>query len=77
MSFYPIDLPGGYQMTGLTIPCFDLLGSKTGFAPDRSWLYDDFDQLTLYLVPEEELELQLARFRNGTYKYEWDLCSSI
>jgi urea carboxylase len=72
MSLYPVDSPGGYQMTGLTIPCFDLLGSKAGYAPDRPWLYEDFDQLTFYLVPEAKLEEDLARFRMGTYEYEWE-----
>lgn len=72
MSLYPVDSPGGYQMTGLTIPCFDLLGSKAGYAPDRPWLYEDFDQLTFYLVAEEALEQELAKFRMGTYEYEWE-----
>lgn len=59
-------------MTGLTLPCFDLLGFKEGFSAARPWLYEDFDQLTFYQVSEQTLEKDLAKFRSGTYKFEWD-----
>jgi urea carboxylase len=59
-------------MTGLTIPCFDLLDFKKGYSPSRPWLYEDFDQLTFYLVSEDELEAQLAKFKMGTYEYEFE-----
>ena len=32
---YPVDSPGGYQMLGRTIPCFDYYGFKAGFSPDE------------------------------------------
>jgi len=59
-------------MTGLTLPCFDLLGFKAGFSAEKPWLYEDFDQLTFYEVSEEILEKEIARFKSGTYKFEWD-----
>lgn len=31
MSIYLVDSPGGYQMTGRTIPCFDYYAQKPGF----------------------------------------------
>jgi urea carboxylase len=72
MSIYPVDSPGGYQMTGRTVPIFDALGWKSGFSPCRPWLFQDFDILTYYRVSEEELDVILAKFRSGTYKFEWE-----
>ncbi|KAG9895676.1 3-methylcrotonyl-CoA carboxylase subunit alpha, partial [Aureobasidium melanogenum] len=72
MSIYPVDSPGGYQMTGRTIPIFDALGWKNGFSPSRPYLFQDFDILTYYRVSEEELDVLLADFRSGRYKFEWE-----
>ncbi|GAB7354437.1 hypothetical protein MBLNU459_g4926t1 [Dothideomycetes sp. NU459] len=72
MSIYPVDSPGGYQMTGRTVPCFDLLGFKAGFSPTRPWLFQDFDLLTYYQVSERELDEQLALFRSGRYRFDFD-----
>ncbi|KAL3482000.1 allophanate hydrolase subunit 2-domain-containing protein [Aspergillus californicus] len=72
LAIYTVDSPGGYQMTGLTIPGVDILGSKQGYAPDRPWLFEDFDQITFYRVSEEEYENQLALFHSGRYQYEWE-----
>jgi urea carboxylase len=69
---YPVDSPGGYQMTGRTIPIFDALGWKEGFSPSRPYLFQDFDLLTYYRVSEEELDVLLADFRSGRYKFEWE-----
>ena len=70
MAIYNVESPGGYQLTGLTIPGCDILGSKTGYSLERPWLFEDFDQLTFYEVSEEEYERQLALFHSGRYKYE-------
>ncbi|KAK3705788.1 hypothetical protein LTR37_013095 [Vermiconidia calcicola] len=70
-SIYPVDSPGGYQLIGRTIPCFDYLGYKSGFSIDKPWLYQDFDLLDFYRVSEDELNKQLALFRSGMYKFEW------
>ncbi|TIA18458.1 hypothetical protein D6C81_05094 [Aureobasidium pullulans] len=72
MSIYPVDSPGGYQMTGRTIPIFDALGWKNDFSPSRPYLFQDFDLLTYYRVSEEELDVMLADFRTGRYKFEWE-----
>ncbi|KAF9634163.1 Biotin/lipoyl attachment [Lasiodiplodia theobromae] len=72
MSLYPVDSPGGYQMTGRTVPCFDVLGWKRGFERARPWLYRDFDLLTYYEVSEEEMEELLRKFRAGLYEWEWE-----
>lgn len=72
MSLYPVDSPGGYQMTGRTVPCFDVLGWKKGFEATRPWLYRDFDLLTYYEVSEEEMEGLLQKFRAGLYEWEWE-----
>ncbi|KAH7025475.1 allophanate hydrolase subunit 2-domain-containing protein [Macrophomina phaseolina] len=72
MSLYPVDSPGGYQMTGRTVPCFDVLGWKKGFERERPWLYRDFDLLTYYEVSEQEMEELLQKFRAGLYEWEWE-----
>lgn len=69
MSLYPVDSPGGYQMTGRTIPCFDLLGWKRGFNATRPWLFEEFDLLTYYEVGEEELQRELSRWKRGEYEF--------
>lgn len=70
MAIYNVESPGGYQLTGLTIPGCDILGSKNGYSLQRPWLFEDFDQLTFYEVNEEEYERQLALFHSGRYEYE-------
>lgn len=72
MGLYNIESPGGYQLTGLSIPGVDILGSKNGYSLDRPWLFEDFDQLTFYEVGEEEYERQLALFHSGRYEYQWE-----
>lgn len=72
MSIYPVDSPGGYQMTGRTVPCFDMLGWKNDFKASRPWLFQDFDLLTYKEVSEEELDRLLALFRSGRYEFEFE-----
>lgn len=74
MALYNVESPGGYQMTGLTIPGVDILGSKKGYSLQRPWLFEDFDQLTFHEVSEEEYERQLALFHSGRYEYEVEDC---
>ncbi|KAL8709576.1 MAG: hypothetical protein Q9220_005668 [cf. Caloplaca sp. 1 TL-2023] len=69
MALYNVESPGGYQLTGLTIPGVDILGSKPGFSLDRPWLFEDFDQLTFHEVDEQEYERQLRLFESGRYEY--------
>lgn len=69
MALYNVESPGGYQLTGLTIPGVDILGSKKGYSLSRPWLFEDFDQLTFHEVSEEEYERQLAVFHSGRYEY--------
>jgi biotin-dependent carboxylase-like uncharacterized protein len=71
-SIYPVDSPGGYQMLGRTIPCFDYYGFKSGFTPERPWIFQDFDLLTFYQVSEDEFNQQLELFRSGQYRFEWE-----
>jgi urea carboxylase len=68
MSIYPVDSPGGYQMTGRTVPCWDYHSYKPGF-DKQPWIFRDFDILTFYQVSETELDDLLGQFRAG--KYEW------
>ncbi|EMF15998.1 pyruvate carboxylase subunit A [Sphaerulina musiva SO2202] len=70
-SIYPVDSPGGYQMLGRTIPCFDPYGYKTSFSPTRPWLFQDFDLLTFHAVSEAELTTSIALFHAGKYEFSW------
>ncbi|KAK3178562.1 hypothetical protein OEA41_000699 [Lepraria neglecta] len=70
MALYNVESPGGYQLTGLTIPGCDYLGSKKHYSLSRPWLFEDFDQLTYYEVDEAEYERQLALFHSGRYEYQ-------
>ncbi|KAJ9293813.1 hypothetical protein DTO271G3_7440 [Paecilomyces variotii] len=72
MALYNVESPGGYQLTGMTIPGVDILGSKKGYSPSKPWLFEDFDQITFYEVTEEEYEKQLALFNSGRYEYQWE-----
>lgn len=69
MALYNVESPGGYQLTGLTIPGCDILGSKNGYSLDRPWLFEDFDQLTFHEVGPDQYERELARFHSGRYEY--------
>jgi urea carboxylase len=69
MSIYPVDSPGGYQMTGRTVPCWDYYAAKPGFE-SQPWMFRDFDILTFYRVSETELDDILARFRAGKFVWE-------
>ncbi|KAH9870253.1 hypothetical protein IAQ61_005726 [Plenodomus lingam] len=73
MSIYPVDSPGGYQMTGRTIPCWDYYSYKPGFNQDHQpWIFRDFDILTFYQVCETELEILLRKFKAGMYEWEFE-----
>ncbi|KAF1948745.1 biotin-dependent car [Byssothecium circinans] len=72
MSIYPVDSPGGYQMTGRTVPCWDYYGYKAGFSADRPWLFKDFDILTYYQVSEADLDVLLGKWRAGKYEFEYE-----
>lgn len=71
MSIYPVDSPGGYQMTGRTVPCWDYYGYKAGFLPSRPWLFQDFDIITYYQVSEAEMDCLLALWKAGKYEFEY------
>ncbi|KAF9887062.1 hypothetical protein FE257_010556 [Aspergillus nanangensis] len=72
MSLYNVDSPGGYQMTGMTIPGVDILGSKKGYTADRPWMFEEFDQIIFYRVSEKDYEKELALFNSGRYEYTWE-----
>lgn len=71
LSIYPVDSPGGYQMLGRTVPCFDYLMYKKDFE-HQPWLFQDFDLMTFYEVSEEEMDEILADFRSGRYNFQWE-----
>lgn len=70
LAIYPVDSPGGYMMTGMTIPGVDTLGYKKSFSQDKPWLFEDMDVITFEEVSEEEYDKQMALFRSGRYDYK-------
>lgn len=70
MALDNVESPGGYQLTGPTIPGCDYLGSKKYYSLSRPWLFEDFDQLTYYEVDEAKYERQQALFHGGCYEYQ-------
>lgn len=70
LAIYPVDSPGGYMMTGMTIPGVDTLGYKKSFSQDKPWLFEDMDVITFEEVSEEEYDSQMALFRSGRYDYK-------
>jgi urea carboxylase len=72
MAMYNVESPGGYMLSGMSIPGVDILGSKKGYSAEKPWLFEDFDQITFYEVEEEEYERQMKVFHSGSYEYEWE-----
>lgn len=72
LAIYNVESPGGYQLTGMTIPGVDVLGYKKGYSAERPWLYDDFDEISFYEVSEDEYEREMALFRSGRYEYKME-----
>lgn len=70
LAIYPVDSPGGYMMTGMTIPGVDTLGYKKSFSQDKPWLFEDMDVITFEEVSEEDYDRQMALFRSGRYEYK-------
>lgn len=70
LAIYPVDSPGGYMMTGMTIPGVDTLGYKKSFSQEKPWLFEDMDVITFEEVSEEEYDSQMALFRSGRYEYK-------
>ena len=60
------------MMLGQTIPCFDMFGYKSGFSPERPWLFQDFDLIDFERVSEAEMDSLLLRFRSGMYEWQWE-----
>lgn len=71
-SIYPTDSPGGYMYLARTIPCFDYLGYRRHFSPEKPWLFEDFDLLEFYEVGEGDFKSKLAAFDAGTYDFEFE-----
>ena len=62
MAVYNVESPGGYMPSGMSIPGVDILGSKSGYSPDKPWLFE----------VEEEYERFMRVFHSGRYGYEWE-----
>lgn len=70
LAIYPVDSPGGYMMTGMTIPGVDTLGYKKGFSQDKPWMFEDMDVIMFEEVSEAEYDRQMALFRSGRYEFK-------
>ncbi|KAH6886239.1 putative urea amidolyase [Thelonectria olida] len=72
IAIYPVDCPGGYMPTGMTIPGVDVFGYKAGFSQEKPWMFQDMDTLSYYEVTEEEYDDKMAQFRSGSYQFEME-----
>lgn len=72
IAIYPVDCPGGYMPTGMTIPGLDIYGTKPGFSEERPWLFQDMDTISFYEVEEKEYDLKVAEFKAGKYEFEME-----
>lgn len=70
IAIYPVDCPGGYMPTGMTIPGVDVFGYKAGFSEEKPWMFEDMDTLSFYEVSEQEYDLKMAQFKSGSYQFE-------
>lgn len=68
MCIYPMDSPGGYQLMGRTLPIWNTWATNPHmFSPSKTWLFDMFDQIRFYPVPEDQLNTLRESFKKGTY----------
>lgn len=74
MCIYGMDSPGGYQLTGRTLPIWDSYGSiseeNRGAPRHVPWLLRFFDRIKFFPVGDDELEDLRSEFRKGRYKIE-------
>ncbi|CAN8063725.1 unnamed protein product [Agarophyton chilense] len=72
MCIYGMDSPGGYQLTGRTIPIWDSYGNipekRRGSPKDIPWLLRFFDRVTFFPVSDEELENIRSEYLKGNYQ---------
>eukprot|EP00178_Gracilaria_changii_P013285 TRINITY_DN37599_c0_g1_i1.p1 TRINITY_DN37599_c0_g1~~TRINITY_DN37599_c0_g1_i1.p1 ORF type:complete len:1716 (-),score=243.42 TRINITY_DN37599_c0_g1_i1:250-5397(-) len=72
MCIYGMDSPGGYQLTGRTIPIWDNYGSIPetcrGSPKDIPWLLRFFDRVVFYPVSDEELEDIRSEYLKGNFQ---------
>ncbi|ATY60631.1 Allophanate hydrolase subunit 2 [Cordyceps militaris] len=65
----PTDAPGGYVNFGRTLPGWDKFCVNKSFG-ERPWLFENFDQLSFYVVDEDEFERIYSRFQAGKYQFD-------
>ncbi|KAI0557398.1 Urea amidolyase [Gracilaria domingensis] len=72
MCIYGMDSPGGYQLTGRTIPIWDSYGKVPercrGSQKEIPWLLRFFDRVTFFAVSDEELEHIRSEYLKGNYQ---------
>ncbi|KAJ7500978.1 allophanate hydrolase subunit 2-domain-containing protein [Mycena galericulata] len=69
-AIYPIVSPGGYQLYGRTLPAWQEWGKGPGFAPDRPWLLQPFDQVHFEPVTESQYIQIEKEFDAGRYAFK-------
>lgn len=74
MCIYGMDSPGGYQLTGRTLPIWDNYGSvpeeNRGAPKSIPWLLRFFDRVKFFPVADDELEKLRTMYRKGEYKID-------
>lgn len=69
-----MDSPGGYQLTGRTLPIWDNYGQVSmenrGAPPEVPWFLRLFDRICFYDVSDVELETLRDEYRRGHFKLD-------
>lgn len=69
MCIYAASSPGGYQLTGRTVPIWDKL-SISNFGKEHPWMLSPFDRVQFYPVSEDELEILTEEAEAGKFIVE-------
>ncbi|KAF4855884.1 putative urea carboxylase [Colletotrichum siamense] len=69
VAIYPVAAPGGYQLIGRTIGCWDETGNRPCFEPSKPWLFRHFDLVRFVEVGEEEYDKLKHDYDIGQYEF--------
>ncbi|KAI8299188.1 putative urea carboxylase [Colletotrichum sp. SAR11_59] len=69
VAIYPVAAPGGYQLIGRTIGCWDETGNRPCFEPSKPWLFRHFDLVRFVEVGEEEYDNLKHDYDIGQYEF--------
>ncbi|GAC1442323.1 MAG: urea carboxylase [Vulcanimicrobiaceae bacterium] len=72
LCVYGMEGPGGYQLVGRTIPCWNSWRTTKAFEPGTPWLLRFFDRIRFFPVTPSELLEAREAFPHGRYDVRID-----